>query len=101
MAKGTAPSQDQQKVSEKGKKGNASDRLDPASRGSSGQGAEVAKGPLGFFISTRQELDKVVWPNRRQLISESVAVLLIVLAFASFVYLIDQAFGWAAQQIFG
>jgi len=45
-------------------------------------------------------LAKIVWPSRQQLISESVGVLLIVLAFASFIYLVDQLFGWLATQLF-
>ncbi|MDX2270780.1 MAG: preprotein translocase subunit SecE [Cyanobacteriota bacterium] len=77
-----------------------SERLDPASRGHSKDESSEAKGLLAFFKNTRDEFEKVVWPSRQQLLSESVAVLLIVLAFASFIYLIDQAFGWVASQIF-
>ena len=78
-----------------------SERLDPGSRGrSKSSDAQEPQGLLGFFKGARQELDKVVWPSRQQLFSESVAVLMIVLAFASFIFLIDQAFSWIAQQIF-
>lgn len=77
-----------------------SERLDPGNRGNSKPETQESKGLVGFFKSTRQELDKVVWPSRQQLFSESVAVLMIVLAFASFIYLIDQLFSWIATQIF-
>jgi len=53
-----------------------------------------------FLKQTKQELDKVVWPSRQQLISESAAVLLMVVASASLIYLIDALFSWIAQQIF-
>jgi preprotein translocase subunit SecE len=59
------------------------------------------KGGLGDFLKeTKQELDKVVWPSRQQLISESAAVLLMVVASASLIYLVDALFSWIAQQIF-
>ncbi len=53
-----------------------------------------------FFKQTKAELDKVVWPSRQQLISESVAVLLMVVAAATLIYLIDGLFGWIALQVF-
>ncbi|MEL7475944.1 MAG: preprotein translocase subunit SecE [Cyanobacteria bacterium J06555_12] len=56
---------------------------------------------MGFFTNTFAELKKVAWPERQQLISESTAVLLIVVAFASFIFLIDRLFGWLSGQVFG
>jgi preprotein translocase subunit SecE len=53
-----------------------------------------------FFQQTKAELDKVVWPSRQQLISESVAVLLMVVAAATLIYLIDGLFRWFALQVF-
>lgn len=60
-------------------------------------GLDVSK----FLQETKEELDKVVWPSRQQLISESVAVVLMVALSASLIYLIDNFFTWAAQQVFG
>jgi preprotein translocase subunit SecE len=54
----------------------------------------------GFFKETKEELDKVVWPSRQQLISESIAVILMVILSASLIYLVDNFFGWAAKQVF-
>lgn len=56
--------------------------------------------PIKFLKEAKEELSKVVWPSRQQVISESVAVLLMVTLLASAVYLVDNLFGWAAQQIF-
>lgn len=55
---------------------------------------------VGFAEETKQELGKVVWPSRQQLISESVAVILMVTLVATVVYLVDNLFGWAAGKVF-
>lgn len=57
--------------------------------------------PVTFFQKTKEELDKVVWPSREQLISESVAVLLMVILSATIIYLVDELFSWAAGVVFG
>ena len=56
--------------------------------------------PNSFLQSTKEELDKVVWPSRQQLISESLAVILMVTLSATVIYLVDNFFGWAAKQVF-
>lgn len=53
-----------------------------------------------FLQSTKEELGKVVWPSRQQLISESAAVILMVSLSASLIYLVDQLFGWVSKQVF-
>ena len=54
-----------------------------------------------FFRSTYAELKLVVWPNKHQLFSESVAVIIMV-SFSSAAIASDSRFyGWAASQIFG
>jgi preprotein translocase subunit SecE len=56
---------------------------------------------LGSFVSeTKEELAKVVWPARQQLISESVAVILMVTLVATVIYLVDHVFSWIAKQPF-
>ncbi|MDF5739845.1 MULTISPECIES: preprotein translocase subunit SecE [unclassified Nostoc] len=56
---------------------------------------------LGNFIQgIKEELEKVVWPSRKQIVSESAAVLLMVALSASLIYLVDGLFGWAAKQVF-
>jgi preprotein translocase subunit SecE len=54
-----------------------------------------------FLTETKEELDKVVWPSRQQLISESVAVVLMVTLSATLIYLFDNFFAWAGKQVFG
>ena len=55
---------------------------------------------VAFLKGTKEELAKVVWPSRQQLISESAAVILMVSLSATLIYLIDQLFGWASKQVF-
>jgi preprotein translocase subunit SecE len=50
-----------------------------------------------FWQGIREELDKVVWPTRQQLISESIAVILMVTLSATLIYLVDNFFVWAAK----
>jgi len=56
--------------------------------------------PNSFIQGIKEELDKVVWPSRQQLISESLAVILMVTLSATIIYLVDNFFGWAAKQVF-
>lgn len=53
-----------------------------------------------FFDDTKEELGKVVWPSRQQLISESAAVLLMVILSATLIYLVDGLFVWVSKQVF-
>ena len=62
----------------------------------SSDGSGVTK----FFTESKAEFGKIVWPTRQQLISESLAVLLMIVAVATFVYLIDALFRTIALQVF-
>jgi preprotein translocase subunit SecE len=53
-----------------------------------------------FIQGIKEELEKVVWPSRKQIVSESAAVLLMVALSASLIYLVDGLFRWAAKQVF-
>lgn len=67
-----------------------------------GDAVAPAKGnsAISFLQGTKEELSKVVWPSRQQLISESAAVILMVGLSATLISLIDQLFGWASRQVF-
>jgi preprotein translocase subunit SecE len=54
-----------------------------------------------FANETKEELSKVVWPSRQQLLSESAAVILMVSLVAVVIYLVDIFFSWAAAGVFG
>jgi preprotein translocase subunit SecE len=56
--------------------------------------------PTGFLAVTVAELQKVVWPSRQQLFSESVAVILMVSLSAAAIAAIDRFYHWGSAQIF-
>ncbi|AFZ48229.1 preprotein translocase, SecE subunit [Cyanobacterium stanieri PCC 7202] len=63
--------------------------------------AQTVKSDKSTFVQeTKEELAKVVWPSRQQLISESVAVILMVTLVATIIYLVDNIFSWSAGKVF-
>jgi preprotein translocase subunit SecE len=73
------------------------DKTEPTEKDKNKKG-EVKK--ASFVDETKQELAKVVWPSRQQLISESVAVILMVILVATIIYLVDNFFSWVAGKVF-
>ena len=61
---------------------------------------EKPKKKKNFFRSTFDELKLVVWPNKQQLFSESVAVIIMVSFSAAAIASVSRFYGWAASQIF-
>jgi preprotein translocase subunit SecE len=55
---------------------------------------------VDFASETKEELAKVVWPSRQQLLSESAAVILMVILVATVIYLVDNFFAWGAAKVF-
>tara|TARA_B100001939_G_scaffold111676_1_gene96490 strand:+ start:2521 stop:2826 length:306 start_codon:yes stop_codon:yes gene_type:complete len=77
--------------------------VQPGTEGSGGTGANPSGGlpePRGPIASTLAELRRVVWPSRQQLISESVAVLLMVTLSAAAIASLDRFFRWLSQLVF-
>ena len=62
---------------------------------------EKPKKKDNFLRSTYEELKLVVWPNKQQLFSESVAVIIMVSFSAAAIASVSRFYGWAASQIFG
>jgi preprotein translocase subunit SecE len=56
--------------------------------------------PQAFVQETKEELSKVTWPSRQQLVSESLAVMLMVTLSAFLVYGIDQLFQVVQKAVF-
>jgi preprotein translocase subunit SecE len=54
----------------------------------------------GFLSESKEELSKVVWPSRQQLISESAAVILMVTLVATTIYFVDNLFVWLSKAVF-
>ena len=55
---------------------------------------------VGFVKDSKTELGKVIWPNRQQLISESLAVVLMVSLSAAVIYGVNNLFIEVAKIIF-
>ena len=62
---------------------------------------EEPKKKSNFLKSTYDELKLVVWPNKQQLFSESVAVIIMVTFSAAAIASVSRFYGWAASLIFG
>ncbi len=61
---------------------------------------ETTKKKKNFLVSTYEELKLIVWPNKQQLFSESVAVIIMVSFSAAVIAAVSRFYGWAAAQIF-
>ena len=61
---------------------------------------EEPKKKSNFLKYTYDELKLVVWPNKQQLFSESVAVIIMVSFSAAAIASVSRFYGWAASQIF-
>ena len=59
-----------------------------------------SKKKKNFLTSTYDEFKLVVWPNKQQLFSESVAVIIMVTFSAAAIASVSRFYGWAASQIF-
>ncbi|MDY6784502.1 MAG: preprotein translocase subunit SecE [Cyanobacteriota bacterium] len=55
---------------------------------------------VAFLGETQEELSKVIWPSRQQLISESATVMLMVTLVATTIYFVDNLFSWLARTVF-
>ena len=60
----------------------------------------TSAGAMKFVNETKDELAKVVWPSRQQLLSESAAVILMVILVATTISLVDKLFIWGAAKVF-
>jgi preprotein translocase subunit SecE len=86
-----AKGQPQDAKSAKGSDASKSDKSDKP--------AKVGGNVVSEFIQgSKEELDKVVWPSRQQLISESLAVILMVSLSATLIYFVDNLFRWVSTQ---
>lgn len=56
--------------------------------------------PVQLVQDSKDELSKVIWPSRQQLISESLAVIAMVTLSATTIYLVNNLFSWAAGKVF-
>lgn len=57
--------------------------------------------PIQFFRQVKQEIKKVTWPTKKEVLQTSFMVLVIVAIAATFFFFVDQILGWVVKLIFG
>ncbi len=56
--------------------------------------------PIQFFRQVKQEVKKVTWPTRKEVMQSSFMVIVLVAIAATFFFFVDQLLGWAVKLIF-
>jgi preprotein translocase subunit SecE len=56
---------------------------------------------VGFLREVGQELAKVIWPTRSELVTYSIVVVVTVVVLGSFIYVLDQLFARLIVELFG
>ena len=57
--------------------------------------------PAQFVREVRQELSKVTWPTRRELVVTTASVFVMAVVMALFFFVVDQIIAWIVQVILG
>lgn len=57
--------------------------------------------PAQFVREVRQELQKVTWPSRKELVATTLSVVAMSALAALFFFLVDQLLGWVVQLALG
>jgi preprotein translocase subunit SecE len=57
--------------------------------------------PAQFVREVRQEMAKVTWPTRKELLVTTASVFVMAIAAAIFFFLVDQVIAWVVQLILG
>jgi preprotein translocase subunit SecE len=57
--------------------------------------------PAQFLREVRQELAKVTWPSRKELVATTLSVLAMSVLAALFFFLVDQLIAYAIQLVLG
>jgi preprotein translocase subunit SecE len=57
--------------------------------------------PAQFIQEVRQEMSRVTWPSRKETLTTTAMVFVMVFIAAAFFFLIDQVFSAAVRLVFG
>jgi preprotein translocase subunit SecE len=57
--------------------------------------------PAQFVREVRQELSRVTWPTRKELIVTTASVFAMAIAAALFFFVVDQIIAWVVQLVLG
>ncbi len=53
--------------------------------------------PIQFFRQVKQEVKKVTWPTRKEVMQTSLVVIVLVAIAATFFFFVDQILGWIVK----
>lgn len=57
--------------------------------------------PLQFYRQVKQEVKKVSWPTKNEVIKTSIMVMIIVAIASTFFFFVDQILGWVVKLVLG
>ncbi len=57
--------------------------------------------PIQFFRQVKQEVKKVTWPTKKEVMQTSFMVIVIVAIASAFFFFVDQILGWVVKLILG
>ena len=57
--------------------------------------------PVKFFEEVRQEVSRVTWPTRKETVTTTAMVFVMVFIAAAFFFIVDQMFSAGVRLIFG
>lgn len=57
--------------------------------------------PLQFYRQVKQEVKKVTWPTKNEVIKTSIMVMVIVAIASTFFFFVDQILGWVVKLVLG
>ncbi len=56
--------------------------------------------PLQFFRQVKQEVKKVTWPSRKEVMQSLIMVIVLVAIAATFFFVVDQILSWVVRLVF-
>jgi preprotein translocase subunit SecE len=56
--------------------------------------------PLQFLRQVKQEVKKVTWPTKKEVMQSLFMVLVLVAIAAAFFFVVDQVLGWIVKMVF-
>lgn len=57
--------------------------------------------PLQFYRQVKQEVKKVTWPTKNEVVKTSIMVIIIVAIASTFFFFVDQILGWIVKLVLG
>ncbi len=55
--------------------------------------------PIQFFRQVKQEVKKVTWPTKKEVMQSSIMVIILVVIAATFFFFVDQILGWIVKLV--